>query len=50
MLYIMLFLLCCYFFHYINANKKSEMKDRDVLLVNDQTASSSNDLETDVVI
>lgn len=50
MLYIVLFLLVCYFFHCINANKKNEMQDGDVLLINNQTASASNGLETDVVI
>ncbi len=50
MLYIVLFLLGCYFFHYINTKEKSEMNDSDVLLLNDQTASSSNAPETDVVI
>ena len=50
MLYIVLFLLGCYFFHYINSNKKNEMRDGDVLLINDQNSSSSNGLETDVII
>ena len=50
MLYIILFLLGCYFFHYINAKKKSEMNDNDVLLMTDQTSSSQYQPETDVII
>lgn len=50
MLYIVLLLLGCYFFHYINANKKNEKGDGDVLLINDPTTSSSNGIETDVII
>lgn len=50
MLYIMLFLLGCYLFHYINSKKKNKIRDSDVLLMNDQTSSPQYQPETDVII
>ncbi len=50
MLYIVLFLLGCYVFHYINSNKKNELADGEILLINDPTASSSQATETEIVI
>ncbi len=36
MLYIMLFLLVCFIFHYKNSNKKDRFPDNEFLVTNEQ--------------